>query len=249
MSVPVDEAAGNDPASFPALRGTAPATLAARTLARLADAATVFCWWMLATSGTPGAVAAGLVFVLATVLMLSRAQTPGEALLGLAALDVQTGNPAPGAAFVKVLLQLGLILGTLGLGLLPILATTRGPLRRNLADRATGVVLVSLRSDAEAVESEPTGWVSAVRRARWEGPEHEPSADAPGQEVFALLQVTGVGVKVQAGSEPVVIASAEGVETTLTAGDRALAGPGAEIRCAGVRLLVAGSRPSLRAVP
>ena len=216
-----------------------------------------FCWWALATSGGAGAVAAGLAFVLAVALLLGRAQTPGEALLGLVALDVETGHPAPGAAFVKVLLQLVLVVGTLGLGLIAVLWTTRGPLRRNLADRATGVVVASLRADAEVAAGEggellPTGWVSAVQSSRWEGPALEPPDDVaevpPGREVFALLQVTDVGVKVRAGDEPLVVTTAEGVETTLAPGERALASPGAKITCGGVTLQVEASRPPLRAV-
>lgn len=252
MPVPVDDAAGNDPLSFPALRGVAPAGLALRVLARAADAATAFCWWALATSGTPGAVAAGALFVLATALMLGRAQTPGEALVGLVALDVETGQPAPGAAFVKVLLQLVLVVATLGLGLVALLWTTRGPLRRNLADRATGVVVVSLRADSaddlgdSAGEGEATGWVSAVGRARWEGPALELPTDASGRAVQAQLQVTESGIKVRAGTERVLIRSEGGTETWLTPGDGAVAPPGSTIMCGGVDLTVAQARERAR---
>ena len=238
MPVPVDDSAGNDPASFPALTGAAPAPYAARILARLADGATVFCWWMLATSGTPGVVAAGVVFVVAVALLLARAQTPGEALLGLVALDVETGEPAPGAAFVKLLLQLALVVGTLGLGAVALVVTTRGPLRRNLADRATGVVLASLRADAEAGEA-------AAHEARWAGPALDLPKDDNARDVRAQLQLTGAGLKVRAGTDQVVITSPDGTETWLTPGDGALAPEGATIRCGEVTLRV-GELPSVR---
>lgn len=238
--IPPDPAHANDPASFPALRGIAPASLLARAAARAADVAVVFCWWALAVSGGAGAVAAAIAFVAAMALLLVRAQTPGEALLGLVALDVQTGRPAPGAAFVKVLVQLMLIVGSLGMGLVALAATTRGPLRRNLADRATGLIVASLRSGtgSEEWEGEPAGWASAVQRARWDGPAMEEEPQPATSDVLAVLQVTTAGVRVRAAAESVVIATPGGGETRLTPGDGAPAMEGATIRSGELTLRV-----------
>ena len=153
-----------------------PATLGKRAWARTLDGVLgslfsavwplVFALAAFGASGSAGlmlwlSVAGPIAYAVFGLVALTRAATPGQLLVGLYHVDVDTGEPAPARTFLKLMLQ------TVTFGLwIVITPLTLQPPNRSWFDRTAGVTVLDRRRATGAVEADPLvtappqGWSS-----------------------------------------------------------------------------------------
>lgn len=194
--------------TYPNLAGYVPMDLGRRVLVALADGAIFTAAYLVLNLGLVAAVGGsgtGLAFYL--ILTLAIAVAPFWALIARSArlagvfmgaryVDVRTGRAAPGALFLKFLLQGVLSAVTFGIAPLVLsLATVQQPLQRNWFDRVTGLMLVDTRTGrspdqqpSPAVAHPPTAALPTIAPVTFPGasPEPAPGVAAPWQPAPVL---------------------------------------------------------------
>ena len=142
---------------YPNLVGYAPIELSRRIAVAVADTAIYLAVYLALNLGIVTARSAGFAVVLIAVIglgfvaaslwaLVARSARLAGVFMGARYVDVRTGRPAPGALFLKSLLQSAVSGLTLGIApLIVVFATIQQPLQRNWFDRVTGLMLVDTR--------------------------------------------------------------------------------------------------------
>ena len=177
---------------YPNLVGYAPIELSRRIAVAVADTAIYLAVYVALNLGVMTAQSAGFAVALFAAVglgfmaaslwaLVARSARLAGVFMGARYVDVHTGRPAPGALFLKSLLQSAVSGLTLGIApLIVVFATIQQPLQRNWFDRVTGLMLVDTRhgrSPDEPHTPPPSATVTPASPAI--APVHFPGSGSP----------------------------------------------------------------------